>query len=243
MGDTASILRSPMGQPVAQIFYNVLGKSGGIFYTVCAFIIIKFVTFTGMVGSFDSCSTLEIGLTWVFPAIPWTNFVRLLTRSPCPLFQHVAASRQKDADTALRTIDGVFATTAIALDWSYCIPIVCKMLFGQFEAGPWHMGRLSWWVNAYAVGWTLFASVLFILPTVRPVSVYTMNYAIAFMGVILICSAMFWYTAGRKHYIGPLCEAELSENASGVTGNGSNSSGELAAGQRVKSRQSMDMIE
>ncbi|KAI4221390.1 MAG: hypothetical protein L6R36_006931, partial [Xanthoria steineri] len=48
MGDKASILKSPMEQPVAQIFYNVLGKPGGIFYTVCAFLIIKFVTFTGM---------------------------------------------------------------------------------------------------------------------------------------------------------------------------------------------------
>lgn len=50
MGDMASILDSPIEQPVAQIFYNVLGKSGGIFYTVCAFFIIKFVTFTAMVS-------------------------------------------------------------------------------------------------------------------------------------------------------------------------------------------------
>jgi amino acid transporter len=46
MGDAASILSSPIGQPVAQIFYNSLGKSGGIFYTVCAFIILQFVCFT-----------------------------------------------------------------------------------------------------------------------------------------------------------------------------------------------------
>ncbi len=39
MGDPAEILASPIVQPVAQIFYNVLGKSGGIFYTVCAVII------------------------------------------------------------------------------------------------------------------------------------------------------------------------------------------------------------
>lgn len=50
MGDPAIILASPVAQPVAQLFYNVLGKAGGIFYTVCAFIIIKFVTFTAMVS-------------------------------------------------------------------------------------------------------------------------------------------------------------------------------------------------
>src|SRR5208282_4607462 len=50
MGDPATILVSPINQPVAQIFYNSLGKAGGIFFTVCGFIIIKFVCFTAMVG-------------------------------------------------------------------------------------------------------------------------------------------------------------------------------------------------
>jgi amino acid transporter len=50
MGDPAEILLSPIVQPVAQIFYNSLGKGGGIFFTVCGFIIIKFVCFTAMVS-------------------------------------------------------------------------------------------------------------------------------------------------------------------------------------------------
>jgi amino acid transporter len=45
-GDSQAILNSPIEQPVAQIFYNSLGKGGGIFYTVCAFIILQFVCFT-----------------------------------------------------------------------------------------------------------------------------------------------------------------------------------------------------
>lgn len=44
MGDPAEILASPIAQPVAQIFYNVLGKAGGIFYTICAVIISKNTT-------------------------------------------------------------------------------------------------------------------------------------------------------------------------------------------------------
>ena len=74
MGDVAEILGSPMQQPVAQIFYNVLGEAGGLFYTVCAVIIrklsiellgdddqltegtVKFVCFAGMVSSFPSCT-------------------------------------------------------------------------------------------------------------------------------------------------------------------------------------------
>lgn len=36
-----SILDSPIEQPVSQIFFNILGKSRGIIFTVCAFIIIS----------------------------------------------------------------------------------------------------------------------------------------------------------------------------------------------------------
>jgi amino acid transporter len=46
MGDPATILASRIEQPVAQIYYNSLGKSAGILFTVCAFIILQFVCFT-----------------------------------------------------------------------------------------------------------------------------------------------------------------------------------------------------
>ena len=49
-GDPAIILASPIAQPVAQLFYNSLGRGGGIFYTVCAFIILQFVCFTATVS-------------------------------------------------------------------------------------------------------------------------------------------------------------------------------------------------
>lgn len=49
-GDPAEILASPLYQPVGQLFYNSLGRGGGIFYTVCAFIILQFVCFTATVS-------------------------------------------------------------------------------------------------------------------------------------------------------------------------------------------------
>ncbi|KAL8848872.1 MAG: hypothetical protein Q9221_006097 [Calogaya cf. arnoldii] len=238
MGDMASILESPMEQPVAQIFYNVLGKNGGIFYTVCAFVILKFVTFTGM---------QSLGRTlFAFSRdrlVPFCNiWVQTNPVTETPLYAvwicvFAAIAINLISLGSYAAIVGVFATTAIALDWSYCIPIVCKMAFGQFERGPWHMGSLSWWVNAYGVVWTLFASIIFILPTARPVSGYTMNYAIAFLGAILIFSAIFWYAGGRKYYTGPVVEAEIDEKASEITGNGSGSSGEFSRSQEGKSDQ------
>lgn len=90
------------------------------------------------------------------------------------------------------------------------------------------MGKFSMFVNGYAILWTFFVTIIFILPTVRPVAADTMNYAIAFLGGILIFSAIFWYISGKKSYTGPLIEADVQENASSDIKNGSGSSGEFA---------------
>jgi amino acid transporter len=63
MGNPADILASPLAQPVAQIFYNSLGKGGGIFFTVAGFIIIKFVCFTAMVSLVNKLQTSLLLLT------------------------------------------------------------------------------------------------------------------------------------------------------------------------------------
>jgi hypothetical protein len=110
-------------------------------------------------------------------------------------------------------ISGVFNICAIALDWSYCIPIFCKIVFGKFQPGPWHMGRFGVFVNAWACLWTLFVSIIFILPTVRPVTSLTMNYASAFLVLILLAALIWWYAGGRRHYTGPIVEAVIVEES------------------------------
>lgn len=40
-----------------------------------------------------------------------------------------------------------------------------------------------------------------------------MNYAIAFLGLILIASAIWWYAGGRNYYTGPIIEAQADGNS------------------------------
>ena len=108
-------------------------------------------------------------------------------------------------------IAGVFNVCAIALDWSYTIPIFCKVIFGKFEPGPWNMGKVGYLVNIWACLWTLFVSIIFILPTVRPVTAITMNYAVAFLALIFVAAYAYWWISGRKWYIGPITEATVIE--------------------------------
>ncbi|RDL42301.1 Uncharacterized protein BP5553_02280 [Venustampulla echinocandica] len=209
MGNKDEILLSPIVQPVAQIFFNSLGKAGGIFYTVCGFIIIKFVCFTAMqalgrtVFAFSRDRLLPFSSTWTkVNSITGTPLYAVwISVAACVAINLIGLG-------SYTAISGVFNICAITLDWSYIIPIICKLWFGKFEPGPWHMGRASKYVNIWGCIWTTFVTVIFILPTVRPVQADTMNYAIVFLMFILGAAAVFWYTGGRKYYTGPIAEAE-----------------------------------
>ncbi|CRG86555.1 putative amino-acid permease C15C4,04c [Talaromyces islandicus] len=207
MGDPAAIMNSPMEQPVAQIFFNSLGKGGGIFYTVCACILLQFICLTATqalartVFAFSRDRLLPLSHVWtkVSPITGTPLYAVWFSVFWCIAINLIALGNYV-------AIEGVFNITAIALDWSYVIPVVCKLMFGQFEPGPWHMGKFSTLVNWWAVLWTAFVSVIFFFPTSRPVGGDTMNYAIAFMGLILLCALIYWYIRGRKFYVGPLKE-------------------------------------
>lgn len=171
MGDPTEILESPIGQPVAQIFLNRLGKNGGIFYTVCGFIILQFVSFTAMqatartVFAFSRDRLIPFSSVWL-RINHWTGtplYAVWISVALCILINLLGLG-------SATAIAGVFDVCAISLDWSYCIPILCKLLYKKFEPGPWHMGWLSWWVNMWSLIWTFFVSIIFLLPTIRPVT-------------------------------------------------------------------------
>jgi len=215
MGDITaddSILVSPLAQPVAQIFFNSLGKAGGVVFTVCAFVILQFVCFT---------ATQALGRTvFAFSRDRLIPFSRVWTtvnnRTGTPLYAvwisvFFCIAINLIGLGSYTAILGVFNVCAIALDWSYCIPIACKLLFGRFQPGPWHLGRFGTLVNAWACIWTAFVSVIFVLPTVNPVTADNMNYAVVYLAGILVLSMLWWWARGRRYYTGPLIEAEVMD--------------------------------
>lgn len=80
--------------------------------------------------------------------------------------------------------NAVFSLTAMALDLSYVVPILCRRIFANhpevmFKPGPFYMGNgfLGWFANITCISWTLFICVIFSIPTILPVTGATMNYA------------------------------------------------------------------
>lgn len=82
------------------------------------------------------------------------------------------------------------------------------------------MGKLSWIVNLWAVVWTAFVSVIFFFPTEMPTAPDSMNYAVVYMGAIIICSVAYWFIHGRRFYTGPISEVTVEGQRVGNGGVG-----------------------
>jgi amino acid transporter len=170
MGEPSEILASPIGQPVVQIFYNVMGARAAIFFAVAGFFVMNFVCITAMhagartIWAFSRDEMLPGSRIW-YKIWKTTNTPVLavwLYAVLCVLINLIGLG-------SYITIAAIFNICAIALDWSYCIPILCKLFFNKFERGPWHLGAASPIINIWACVWTAFVSVIFLFPTVRPV--------------------------------------------------------------------------
>lgn len=166
-----NILASTIEQPVVQIYYNVMGKGPAIFFAVAAFVIMNFVCITALqagsrtIWSFSRDEMLPGSRVWykIWARTDTPVLAVWLYTLICILINLIGLG-------SYITISAIFNLCAIALDWSYCIPILCKLFFGKFEPGPWHLGPASVFVNAWACCWTAFVSVIFFFPTVMPVA-------------------------------------------------------------------------
>lgn len=117
----------------------------------------------------------------------------------------------------------IFSLCAIALDTSYLIPILCKILFRdhpevQFVPGPFTLGRgwLAFFVNWTAVLWVSFVVVILSLPETIPVTAASMNYAAPITAAVMLVSLAYYYAGGKNVYTGPrnlIKEERLAANA------------------------------
>ena len=100
-----------------------------------------------------------------------------------------------------QTIVAIFSITAPALDLSYIAVIVAHRVYEKrvrFIEGPYTLGRWSKPVNAVAVTWVMFISVVLFFPPERPVTGSNMNYAVVVAAVIGIFSLSYWMLGARR---------------------------------------------
>ncbi|KAM7200200.1 amino acid permease [Naviculisporaceae sp. PSN 640] len=204
MGDPRKLVDSASGQPVAQLFFNAMGRAPAIFFTLAGFVVMNLVAIPG----------LQSGSRTVFALarddlLPFSSLLRQISpRSQTPvaavwiyaLVEIIVNLLGLASSTA---ISAVFNVCTVTLNLSYIIPLICKMLYGRFDRGPWNLGRWSTPINVVAVAWNGFMAVIFFFPTVLPVTRENMNYAVVVFFFVMVFAVSFWYTHGKHYYRGP----------------------------------------
>ncbi|KAI0324638.1 APC amino acid permease [Cubamyces sp. BRFM 1775] len=216
--DLESILQNPIGQPMATILFNSLGRSG----TLAVWSIVVFVQF--LMGS--SSLTAASRQTFAFArdgALPFSRFVyHVNTRTRTPV-NAVWASAFLALILGLLAFAGPTANSAIfslAIAGQYTaftIPIVSRFLGGrEWVPGPFSLGRFSLPVAVIAVAWMVFSFVILAFPTAPGPDANGMNYMIVVFGAwIVLCLVYFYFPVyGGVHWFnGPQITLEEAQRA------------------------------
>ena len=152
------------------MFYNIMGRSGAVFFAIVGFIVLNFVCIPSIqagsrtVWAFARDEMLPGSSIWykIWPRSQTPVYAVWLYSALCITVNLIGLGSEI-------TIAAIFNICAVALNWSYCIPILCKLIYGRFERGPWHLGKASTAVNIWACAWNTFISVIFLFPTMKPV--------------------------------------------------------------------------
>jgi amino acid transporter len=109
----------------------------------------------------------------------------------------------------------VISIAVIGLYIAYGIPIFLRLRAGDsFQRGPWHLGRWSRPIGIVAVVWIILISILFILPTVFPVTLGNLNYTIVAFAVVLGGTTIWWFVSAKNWFKGPRVQGTPEELAS-----------------------------
>lgn len=107
----------------------------------------------------------------------------------------------------------ITSIAVIGLYISYVLPILLRLMAKDFKTGPWHLGVWSRPIGIIAVIWVVFISILFMLPTITPVTAVTFNYTPVVVLGTLIILVVWWMVSVRHWFKGPHIQGSASELA------------------------------
>jgi hypothetical protein len=81
----------------------------------------------------------------------------------------------------------------------------------RFQRGPWHLGRWSRPIGIIAVTWVGIITVLFMLPTVSPVTGSSFNYTPVAVLVVLGFAGIWWLVSAKNWFTGPKVQGTEEE--------------------------------
>jgi len=211
--DLEGILSSPVGQPMAQIFFNAFGQKGTL--ALWSFVVlVQYMMGSSMVLA-ASRQSFAFSRDGALPFSSWLYRMNAFTGTPvntvyftcgCALLLGLLVFAGAAA------INAIFSLSVVALYVAYAIPIAARFLGeNDFQPGPFSLGRWGAPVAAIAVAWMAFMGVVFLFPTTPQTDVADMNYTVVVLGGVLILSLVWYYFpvyGGVHWFTGPVSTIE-----------------------------------
>lgn len=214
--DTASLLGSSFGQPMAQIYYDALGKKGALGFMSFLFIVQFLMGLSIMVAASRQA--------WAFSrdgALPFSTFFRKISVrfGYIPLRAIWGCAAVAIVLGLLCLINATAASALFSLavagnNLAWGTPIFCRAVWGQkkFRPGPFYTGRLSIPIAWLAVTFLLFGIILCMFPIGGPSpDPDTMNYTIVINVAVWGGSLAYYFIDARKWFTGPKITVEVEE--------------------------------
>ncbi|KAF9507561.1 hypothetical protein BS47DRAFT_1303851 [Hydnum rufescens UP504] len=190
------IVNDPIGQPMAVILFNSLGRKGTI--ALWAFIVIA----QYMMGS--SMLLAASRQSFAFSrdgALPFSRYLYPMNSYTGTPVNTVWFTATCAVLLGLLTFAGpaaisaIFSVSVVGAYVAYSIPISARFVFestNNFQPGPFSLGRWGRPVAIIAVSFMSFISVALLFPTTPHTNASHMNYSVVVTGGVLLGS-LLWY--------------------------------------------------
>ncbi|KAH8667934.1 gaba permease [Tricladium varicosporioides] len=207
--DLESVLGSSFGQPMAQIYYDAIGKQGTLGLMSLLFIV-QFLM--GL-----SITVAASRQTWAFSrdgALPFSNFFRKISQKfgyiplrcvwGCVLLAAILGLLCLIAPAAASAL---FSLAVAGNNVAWGTPILCRVVWGQkkFVPGPFYTGdRFSTPIAWAAVLFLIFGIFLAMFPTSGPdPTPQSMNYTVVINMAVWGGALGYYFIDARKWFTGP----------------------------------------
>jgi len=214
--DASVILNSPFGQPMAQIYFEALGKNGAL-GMMSLLMIVQFVMGISILVAASRQS-------WAFSrdgALPFSKFFRPISKTfgyipvrttlGCAFLAAVLGLLCLIAPAAAAAL---FSLAVAGNNLAWGTPIFCRIVWGQkkFKPGPFYTGKASIPIACTAIIFLAFGITLAMFPVGGPnPTAQDMNYTVV-INMAVWCGALaYYFIDARKWFTGPKITLDLDE--------------------------------
>ncbi|KAK6530130.1 GABA-specific high-affinity permease [Orbilia ellipsospora] len=206
--DLERVLATPFGQPMAQIYYDAVGKNGAI-----VMMTLLFMTQWLMGVSILVAASRQ---SWAFSrdgALPFSTYfnkiskrfgyIPLRTVWGCAISACILGLLSLIASAAANAL---FSLVVAGNNLAFFMPIFARAVWGceKFVPGPFYTGKLSIPIAITACVFLAFSTLLAMMPVTGPkIGKDTMNYTIVICAAVWGGALGYYFIDARKWFTGP----------------------------------------